>query len=247
MKARLNIPNKLSEITLRKYQKFVKLNVEDADERFLQIKMIEIFCEISHEKVLKIKFSDADRVTAILGDMFLQKPKLVTKFKLNGVEYGFIPELDEISFGEYIDLDTYLGDWENIHTAMNVLYRPIESEKGERYVIKDYNVDTKDNLLDMPLDAVISSVFFFLSFRERLVNSYESLFNEGVKESTTSLSSGFNLKWGWYQAIFTLAKGDIRRFENITQLKAHECFMMLEYMKEKNELESSQIKQKYKR
>ena len=161
MKARLNIPNKLSEITLRKYQKFVKLNVEDADERFLQIKMIEIFCEISHEKVLKIKFSDADRVTAILGEMFLQKPKLVTKFKLNGVEYGFIPELDEISFGEYIDLDTYLGDWENIHTAMNVLYRPIESEKGERYVIKDYNVDTKDNLLDMPLDAVISSVFFF--------------------------------------------------------------------------------------
>ena len=161
MKARLNIPNKLSEITLRKYQKFVKLNVEDADERFLQIKMIEIFCEISHEKVLKIKFSDADRVTAILGEMFLQKPKLVTKVKLNGVEYGFIPELDEISFGEYIDLDTYLGDWENIHTAMNVLYRPIESEKGERYVIKDYNVDTKDNLLDMPLDAVISSVFFF--------------------------------------------------------------------------------------
>tara|TARA_B110000459_G_scaffold184557_1_gene214416 strand:- start:486 stop:1139 length:654 start_codon:yes stop_codon:yes gene_type:complete len=161
MKARLNIPNKLSEITLRKYQKFVKLNVEDADERFLQIKMIEIFCEISHEKVLKIKFSDADKVTAILGDMFLQKPKLVTKFKLNGVEYGFIPELDEISFGEYIDLDTYLGDWENIHTAMNVLYRPIESKKGERYVIKDYNVDTKDNLLDMPLDAVISSVFFF--------------------------------------------------------------------------------------
>ena len=161
MKARLNIPNKLSEITLRKYQKFVKLNVEDADERFLQIKMIEIFCEITHEKVLKIKFSDADRITAILGDMFLQKPKLVTKFKLNGLEYGFIPELDEISFGEYIDLDTYLGDWENIHTAMNVLYRPIESKKGERYVIKDYNVDTKDNLLDMPLDAVISSVFFF--------------------------------------------------------------------------------------
>ena len=161
MKARLNIPNKLSEITLRKYQKFVKLNVEDVDERFLQVKMIEIFCEVSHQNVLKIKFSDADRVTAILGDMFTQKPDLVTKFKLNGVEYGFIPELDEISFGEYIDLDTYLGDWENIHTAMNVLYRPINSIKGKRYTIKDYDVSIKDNLLDMPLDAVISSVFFF--------------------------------------------------------------------------------------
>jgi len=161
MKARLNIPNKLSEITLRKYQKFVKLNVEDVDERFLQVKMIEIFCEVSHQNVLKIKFSDADRVTAILGDMFTQKPDLVTKFKLNGIEYGFIPELDEISFGEYIDLDTYLGDWENIHTAMNVLYRPINSKKGERYTIDEYDVSTKDKLLDMPLDAVISSVFFF--------------------------------------------------------------------------------------
>ena len=161
MKARLNIPNQLSEITLRKYQKFVKLNVEDADERFLQIKMIEIFCEVSHENVLKIKFSDADRVTAILGEMFTQKPDLVTKFWLNGVQYGFIPDLDELSFGEYIDLDTYLGDWENIHTAMNVLYRPITENKGNRYRIEEYDVNTKDRLLDMPLDAVISSVFFF--------------------------------------------------------------------------------------
>ena len=161
MKARLNIPNQLSEITLRKYQKFVKLNVEDADERFLQIKMIEIFCEVSHENVLKIKFTDADRVTAILGEMFTQKPDLVNKFWLNGVEYGFIPDLDELSFGEYIDLDTYLGDWENIHTAMNVLYRPITETKGNRYSIEEYDVNTKDRLLDMPLDAVISSVFFF--------------------------------------------------------------------------------------
>lgn len=161
MKARLNIPNKLSEITLRKYQKFVKLNVEDVDERFLQVKMIEIFCEVSHENVLKIKFADADRITAILGEMFTQKPDLVTRFNLNGVEYGFIPDLDEMSFGEYIDLDTYLGDWENIHTAMNVLYRPIKSKKGNRYTIEKYDVNTKDQLLDMPLDAVISSVFFF--------------------------------------------------------------------------------------
>ena len=66
-----------------------------------------------------------------------------------------------MSFGEYIDLDTYLGDWENIHTAMNVLYRPIKSKKGNRYTIEKYDVNTKDQLLDMPLDAVISSVFFF--------------------------------------------------------------------------------------
>jgi hypothetical protein len=183
MNARLNIPNRLSEITLRKYQKFVKLNTEDADERFLQIKMIEIFCEVSHENVLKIKFADADRVTAVLGDMFTQKPKLVTQFNLNGIQYGFIPELDDISFGEYIDLDTYLGDWENIHTAMNVLYRPIKKNKGNRYTIEEYNVDNKDNLLDMPLDAVISSVFFFY----HLGNDLSIVMNRYLKKELTKV------------------------------------------------------------
>ena len=75
--------------------------------------------------------------------MFTQKPDLVTKFRLDGVEYGFIPDLNELSFGEYIDLDTYLGDWENIHTAMNVLYRPINSKKGDRYTIQEYDVNAK--------------------------------------------------------------------------------------------------------
>jgi hypothetical protein len=44
---------------------------------------------------------------------------------------------------------------------MNVLYRPIDTRKGDRYTIKPYNLDAKDRLLEMPLDAVISSVFFF--------------------------------------------------------------------------------------
>ena len=44
---------------------------------------------------------------------------------------------------------------------MNVLYRPKKSKKGNRYTIEKYDVNIKDQLLDMPLDAVISSVFFF--------------------------------------------------------------------------------------
>ena len=43
-------------------------------------------------------------------------------FKLGGIEYGLIPDFDDMSLGEYIDLDTYMGDWENMQIAMNVLY-----------------------------------------------------------------------------------------------------------------------------
>jgi len=80
---------------------------------------------------------------------------------MKGVEYGFIPNLDEISLGEYIDLDTYLGDWENMHRAMAVLYRPIKEKYGERYNLVEYEAGDGELMKNMPMDAVISSVLFF--------------------------------------------------------------------------------------
>jgi len=71
---------------------------------------------------------------------------------------------------EYIDLDTYTGDYENIEVAMNVLYRPLVTKLKNKYLIEDYNPDTKEQMLDMPMDAVISSMFFFLNLGIELSN-----------------------------------------------------------------------------
>jgi hypothetical protein len=158
MKASITIPNHLSEITLKQYQDFVKIKSED--EYLLQCKMIEIFCNVPYKDVLTIKLSDAEEITNTLNGMFEDKPKLVQSFKMNGKNYGFHPDLQDMTLGEYIDVDTFIGDWENIHTAMNVLYRPIKQRSGGKYLIEDYNTDTKEQMLDMPLEAVISSVFF---------------------------------------------------------------------------------------
>ena len=158
MKASITIPNHLSEITLKQYQDFVKIKSED--EYLLQCKMIEIFCNVPYKDVLTIKLSDAEEITSTLNGMFEDKPKLVQSFKMNGKNYGFHPDLQDMTLGEYIDVDTFIGDWENIHTAMNVLYRPIKQRSGGKYLIEDYNTDTKEQMLDMPLEAVISSVFF---------------------------------------------------------------------------------------
>ena len=158
MKASITIPNHLSEITLKQYQDFVKIKSED--EYLLQCKMIEIFCNVPYKDVLTIKLSDAEEITNTLNGMFEDKPKLVQSFKMNGKNYGFHPDLQDMTLGEYIDVDTFIGDWENIHTAMNVLYRPIKQRSGGKYLIEDYNTDTKEQMLNMPLEAVISSVFF---------------------------------------------------------------------------------------
>lgn len=161
MKAQLYVPNNLNEITLRQYQKFVNLKDQDYNEIMIQKKMVSIFCMIKESEVDKIRYSDVENITSKLGEMFDQKPNLVKFFKVKGIEYGFIPNLDNISLGEYIDLDTYIGDWENIHRAMNVLYRPVQNKRQNQYVIEEYNGEMNNDILDMPLDAVISSVFFF--------------------------------------------------------------------------------------
>ncbi len=161
MKANINVPTELNEITLKQYQKFLKVQDEGNDNHFIQTKMIEIFCRVKPQDALNIKLSDADRIAKIISDMFEQKPNLQKSFWLNNIEYGFVPDLDEITLGEYIDLDTYMGDWDNIEIAMNVLYRPIKQKLGEKYLIEDYNPDLKDRLVNMPMDAVFGSILFF--------------------------------------------------------------------------------------
>jgi hypothetical protein len=76
------------------------------------------------------------------------------------------------------------------------------------------------------------------------VQNYDELFG-GQGDGGLTSTSQFGSKWGWYSSIYALAQSDIRRFENITKLKMHECLMFLTFEKEKNELEAKQIKKKF--
>jgi hypothetical protein len=161
MKAKVIVPNSLNEITLGQYQKFLKIQENNEDEKFLAVKMIEIFCGIRADLVMKMKASSIRDITSVLGEMFEQKPSLVKEFKMNGINYGFIPHLEDMSFGEYVDLDTYISDTSNLHRAMAVLYRPIVQRYSNKYLIEEYKGDNSEKMLDMPMDAVLSSMLFF--------------------------------------------------------------------------------------
>lgn len=197
MKIELNIPNELSEITLDQYQRYIKIQDKETDEKFLQTKMLEIFCGINLKDTMQMRLKDVAAIIQILTEMFDQKPKLVRRFKMKGIEYGFIPNLDEISLGEYIDLDTYLGDWDNIHRAMAVLYRPIKQKYGERYNIEDYAVTDGEAMKDMPMDAVISSVLFFyhlgIDLSEAMMNYLEDSQETRLVQYLSSDKSGVGI------------------------------------------------------
>ena len=161
MKVDIEIPESLNEVTLDQYQRYLKIQDNNDDEKFLAVKMIEIFCGIRGDHVLLMRATDINSIVQILTEMLNDKPKLVHNFKMKGTQYGFIPKLDDMSFGEYIDLDTFIGDWENMHRAMNVLYRPVANQYGDKYNIQDYDVDIAERLKDMPMSAVLGSIVFF--------------------------------------------------------------------------------------
>jgi hypothetical protein len=182
MKLEINVPDRLSEITLGQYQKFVKLYSGEVTEEFLALKMLEIFCGVKLSEAYQMRFKDVDGVVELLTEILNEKPQLVQRFKMGDVEYGFIPNLDDMSFGEYVDLDTYIGDWQNIHRAMAVLYRPIKDKRGNRYNIVPYEVVNAEVYKNMPLDAAISSVLFFYRLGIDLSRAMTNYLEEG-KES----------------------------------------------------------------
>lgn len=166
MNVNIRIPTTLNEITLGQYQEYAKL--QDLSETDLQLKTIEIFCKVPPILVRNMKATDIVEICSIISGMFDTKHQLISMFKLNGVEYGFIPSLEDMSFGEYVDLDTFIGDNDNLHRAVNVLYRPIEHRKGNRYTIKEYNPNTSETAKDMPLDAVLGAIVFFYNLGKDL-------------------------------------------------------------------------------
>ena len=187
MQVEINVPDSLSEIKLEQYQKFQALNTdENSESPFLLQKMIEIFCNLNLKEVATIKYKSVQVIVEHLNKVFSVKTDLKNTFKLKGVEYGFIPVLDDISLGEYIDLDNYIGDWDNMHKAMNVLFRPIENKRGVKYNVIEYGKqDNSQVLKDMPLDIVLGAMVFFYHLNNELLTITLSYLEEEMHQEMT--------------------------------------------------------------
>jgi hypothetical protein len=173
MKLNVTIPTKLSEITLEQYQRFISIVDNNPESDFLQQKMLEIFCNVPLNLVAKMPLKDVNEIVYTLNEMFKEECKLQTIFKLGDTNFGFIPNLDEISLGEFSDLDTYFGKWDKMHNAMAVLYRPIIDKYRDKYQIEEYNgsITYCDVMKHMPMDVVMGAMVFFYNLSNELLIS----------------------------------------------------------------------------
>lgn len=188
MKVDILVPSSLSEVTLEQYQKFSKINTEDnSDTGFLMHKTVEIFCNLNLKDIAKIKYTYVQEILNDINNLFEPKQDLIPRFTMGGIEYGFIPVLDDMTLGEYVDLDENFTDWERMHKAMAVLFRPIKLSKGDRYQIEDYDgLDNAERMKKMPLDVVMGAMVFFWTLNKELLKTTLNFLEQEVgKEMTT--------------------------------------------------------------
>lgn len=167
----LEVPQELSAITLQQYQKYLKVmegNEDAEDTEFINLKVLEIFCGVTMKEAYKLPLAEFSFIINHIVEIFkedtpLQRDFTLTDPKGDSVTFGFIPKLDDISLGEFIDLDNYIGDWQEIHKAMAVLYRPITFRKGDLYLIEEYEGSDKyaEVMKDAPVNVALGAVVFF--------------------------------------------------------------------------------------
>lgn len=169
----LKVPSNMEDITLEQYQKYLRItkDLDKQDEKsneFLGIKMIEIFCEESYDNIRRLPAAIYEFTIEQIIKCLNESTPVEKSFIMRGndgaeIEFGMIPNLDNMSSGEYIDLDDTITDFDTMHKAMAVLYRPIIKRHKNLYDIEPYSTYEKyeDIMKHAPLNISLGAMVFF--------------------------------------------------------------------------------------
>lgn len=186
---KISVPTHINDITLEQYQRFAKINTEEQDKEFFMFKTIEIFCGVDIAKVSKMRLKDAESISNEVIEVLNGNIPFTNRFELEGVKYGFIPDLQAISLGEFIDLEEGLADSKSFHKAAAVMFRPVVKEFGELYTIDGYEASTDMHHLmkQAPLGVISAAIVFFYNIVKELQTDLKAYSQEKTQETKTIL------------------------------------------------------------
>jgi len=186
---KIQVPTHINDITLEQYQRFALINTEEQDKEFFMFKTIEIFCGVDIALVSKMRLSDAESISNEVLEVLQQNVPFTNKFELDGVKYGFIPDLQAISLGEFIDLEEGLSKDKDFHKAASVMFRPIVKEFGELYTIDGYEASTEMHhiMKQAPVGVISAAIVFFYNIANELLKASQDFSSQEKAEAMTIL------------------------------------------------------------
>jgi len=171
---KITLPESIHDIKLSQFQKYSKLlEREDLTPEQFDKRKVEIFTGIERNNLDLISQKDYKEITEQIDSALNQTVEFTPTFFMQDVEFGFIPNLDKITAGEYRDLSLYGSDIDKMHNLMAVLFRPIKKKDVfDNYSIISYEGTEKYSniMLHMPLSIVNGAMVFFSSLANELCN-----------------------------------------------------------------------------
>ena len=183
----INVPTSWGDVSLKVYQDYTSKIAGLTDEDEIVIQSISSLCGIPLKLIKMLKREDIKRIYITLSKLISLpiNKEVIDKIEINGITYGFHSNLDEMTLGEFVDLDEYSKEGvDGIQYILSILYRPITETKGNKYNIESYNeshIQNARHFQDLSIDVVNGvMVFFYHLGSELLMNSQSYL--ERVEE-----------------------------------------------------------------
>ena len=181
-----NLINSWSDVTLETWLKLIDFETGTKTEEATET--IAALSDIPKQLVKELSLSDVAVIMSKIGELQAkQDTKLKRIIEVNGVEYGYHPQLSEITLGEYADIEQFIknGIENNLPELMAVLYRPIKEKKNDIYIIDSYDGDIRlraEEIKQMSAEQVQSALFFFYNFVKELSEIMQLYLMEKQKE-----------------------------------------------------------------
>ena len=182
-----NLIKSWNDVTLDKWVKLINKKEKTKSQEALDT--ISILSDIPKKVINELSVED---IAVILKRIaYLQEKdnsKLKKIFKLNDIEYGFHPNLEEITLGEYADIETYLknGIENNLTKLMAVLYRPVTERDGDNYSIEAYGTSDSrmraEKFKKMKASDVNNALVFFWILGKELLIALQQFLMEQNQE-----------------------------------------------------------------
>ena len=172
MKLKVTLPESIKEVSLNQYQRFYKLTQrEDLSQLNFNKRKIEIFTELNYKQVGKIPYQDYTDIIEQIDKAINIDYGFEQRFFIGDVEFGFIPNLDKITTGEFADLSKWGVDVDNLHRVMAILFRPIvTTDAFGNYQIAAYNGTDEfhEIMRRTPMHIVNGALDFFYNLAKEL-------------------------------------------------------------------------------
>jgi len=189
----LTIPTDWSSVSLKKYLTLQKDMSNYADDEEAQTAlMLSHLCGLNAEYINSLSIEDYNKVRlgleGFINDTEYPLQKII---HIDGKEYGFEPNLSQMSYGAYVDISKFaqLTIDDNWAKIMSILYRPVTKKQGDMYSIEGYKGEIDDKLfLSVGMDVQFGALFFFVNLLMDLLSAtLKSLKVEGLPPNIKSI------------------------------------------------------------